>query len=384
MTVKKHAPDYWILVLSIALTAFGVIMILSASYYANSGSGDALYYFKKQLISAAVGFAAMFVLYKMNYHMLRGFSTIIVCVAIVLLALVLFVGTNVNGAQRWISIGGFSLQPSEVAKFALVLFYASFFSRDPQRITKLKYILLSLVPLAVVVILVMLQPNFSTSICLVATAIAVLFVAGLRWYYFAIATGVVGAGGLALLFAAPYRIQRLQSFIDPWSDPLGSGYQLIQSLYALSSGGLLGVGLGNSRQKYLYMPFAESDFIFSIIAEEVGLIGCCLLFLVFILLIWRCILVAVRAKDTFGALLATGICAMFGIQTIINLAVVTGSIPPTGIPLPFISYGGTSLIITLASMGVIMNISAYGEQPAPKPAMKKEYQKNSIWKRKST
>ena len=382
--MKKHAPDYLILVLSAALTAFGIIMILSASYYANlQSSGGPYYYFNKQLLNAAVGFAAMFALYKIDYHMLRGFSILILSVSIALLALVLLVGTNVYGAQRWFNLGGFSLQPSEVAKFALVLFYASFFSKDPSRILKLKYIALSLLPLGATVLLVMMQPNFSTSICLVVTAIAVLFVAGMRWYYFVIAGGVVGAGGLVLLFSAPYRVQRLQSFLDPWSDPLGSGYQLIQSLYALGSGGLLGVGLGNSRQKYLYMPFAESDFIFSIIAEEIGLIGCCLLFMAMLFLIWRCILVAVRAKDSFGCLLATGIAAMYGIQTIINLAVVTGAIPPTGIPLPFISYGGTSIMITLASMGVIMNISAYGEQPLPSKPAQREWKKGGIWKKKS-
>mgnify|MGYP001046883264 CR=1 FL=1 len=377
--MKKHSADYWLLIFAIGLTAFGIIMIQSASFYATMNSNGPYYYASKQLRSAIVGIVVMIFLWNFDYRLLKKFAIPAYVVSILLLLLVLFAGTNVYGAQRWLVIGGFSLQPADVAKLALILILADIFSTDPTRISKIGYLMLAVGLMGTVCLLVMLQPNLSTTVCIAAITVAILFAAGLHWKWLAAAGGGCVAGGVYLMMSASYRLARLKAFWDPWADPLGNGYQLIQSLYAIGSGGLLGVGIGQSRQKYLYIPFAESDFIFAIISEEIGFIGCICLFLAFIILIWRGILVAHRSNDPFAALLATGIVCMIAIQTIINLCVVTGAIPPTGIPLPFISYGGTSLMIMLASVGILLNISRYTELPPPRRRMSVKLKKDSMW-----
>ena len=377
--MKKHSADYWLLIFAVGLTAFGIIMIQSASFYATMNTSGPYYYASKQLRSAIVGIIAMIFLWNFDYRLLKKFSIPAYVLSVILLLLVLFVGTNVYGAQRWLVIGSFSLQPADIAKLALILLLADIFSTDPARISKFRYIALAVCLMIIVCVLVMLQPNLSTTVCIAAITIAILFAAGLHWGYLAAAGAGAVAGGVYLMVSASYRLERLKAFWDPWADPLGNGYQLIQSLYAIGSGGLLGVGIGQSRQKYLYIPFAESDFIFAIISEEIGFIGCVCLFLAFVILIWRGILVAHRSNDPFASLLATGIVCMIAIQTIINLCVVTGAIPPTGIPLPFISYGGTSLMIMLASVGILLNISRYTELPPPRRKLSAKLSKNSIW-----
>ncbi len=378
--MKKHAPDYWILIFAVALTAFGILMIQSASFYSTMNSSGAYYYASKQLRNALVGLVALIFFWNFNYRNLQKAHIIVYVISFALLLLVLVAGTNIYGAQRWLVIAGFSIQPSDIAKLSIVLTLASIFSKDHKRITKMSYISLAVLLTAVFLILIMLQPNLSTTLCIAAIAVAMLFTAGLHWAYLAAAGAGTVAGGVALILSAPYRMERLKAFWDPWADPLGSGYQLIQSLYAIGSGGLTGVGIGQSRQKYLYIPFAESDFIFAIVAEEIGFIGSILLFAAFMILIWRGILTAQRSRDPFAALVATGITCMIAIQTLINLCVVTGAIPPTGIPLPFISYGGTSLIIMLGSVGILMNISQYTELPPIKTGKIFRLKSDSIWK----
>ncbi len=378
--MKKHAPDYWILILAIALTAFGILMIQSASFYSTMNSNGAYYYASKQLRNALVGIVAMVIMWHFNHRILQKIHIWVYILSLALLLLVLAAGTNVYGAQRWLVIGGFSIQPSDIAKLSIVLTFASIFSKDPKRINKLSYIVLALGLTVIFLYLIMLQPNLSTTVCIAAIAVSMLFTAGIHWGYLAAAGAGTVLGGVGLILSAPYRMERLRAFWDPWADPLGNGYQLIQSLYAIGSGGLFGVGIGQSRQKYLYIPFAESDFIFAIVSEEIGFIGSVLLFATFMLLIWRGILTAQRSREPFSALVATGITCMIAIQTIINLCVVTGAIPPTGIPLPFVSYGGTSLIIMLASVGILLNISQYTELPPVKPGKILRFKNSSMWK----
>ncbi|MBE5817144.1 MAG: putative lipid II flippase FtsW [Clostridiales bacterium] len=357
--MKKHAADYWILIIVIGLTLFGILMIQSASYYKTMNTLGPYYYAKKQMLNACIGMVALFGAWCLKYTFWKKVSKIAYVLSVVALAAVLLVGTSVNGATRWIYIGSFNFQPSDVAKLALVMILADLFSKDPMRIKKIGYIILAVALGGAMMLLIMLQPNLSTTVCIAGILVAMLFIAGINMWYIGIGGGL-GVGAIAYLAgSASYRVARLKAFFDPWSDPLGNGYQLIQSFYALGSGGFFGVGIGASRQKYLYMPFAESDFIFSIIAEEIGLIGCIIFFLAYVILIWRGIRVAVHAPDSFSCLLATGIVATIAIQVIINIAVVTGAVPPTGLPLPFISYGGTSLIIFMASAGILLNISTY-------------------------
>ncbi|MBP3348662.1 MAG: putative lipid II flippase FtsW [Clostridia bacterium] len=380
--MKKHAADYWILIFAVGLSAFGIIMIQSSSFYSSMNSSlGAYYYASKQLRSFIVGAFLMVFLWNFDYQNFRTMhlSKVAYVVSILLLIWVLVGGTNAYGAQRWINIAGLSLQPSDVAKVSIVLVLADLFSVDNTRIHRFKFILLAVILAGAFALLIMLQPNLSTTICILAITVAIMFAAGLHWGWLT-AAGVAGVGLVVLLMvSAPYRIKRLEAFWNPWLEPLGTGYQLIQSLYAIGAGGFMGVGIGQSMQKMLYIPFAESDFIFAIIAEETGFIGCILLFLAFLILIWRGILVAQRSEDPFASLLATGITSMIAIQTIINLCVVTGAIPPTGIPLPFISYGGTSLMMMLASVGILLNISKSTTLPPKRRQLRFKFSKESSW-----
>jgi len=359
----KRPIDYPILLTIIILVAFGTIMVFSASfYYTQMRWGDRYYFFKRQCLWAVVGFVAMAFTANLDYWKLKKFSRLLLALSIVFLVAVLVVGVERNNAKRWLNIGGLSVQPSEFAKFALVLFLASSMS---QRKDKMKYFFKGVVPYLLITGLlfglIMLQPNMSTAGSLVLLVMVMLFVAGARlWHLGLLVAGGAGAAAV-LIMAAEYRMERWMAFLDPWKEPLETGYQIIQSLYSLGSGGLFGMGLGESRQKYLYIPYPETDFIFAIIGEELGFVGCLLLILLFVVLIWRGLKIAITAPDLFGCLLASGIIGMIGIQTVINIAVVTASMPPTGLPLPFISFGGSSLAIFMASIGVLLNISKYAK-----------------------
>lgn len=359
--MKRKPVDFPILLTTVILVAFGIVMVFSASFYYSADRwGDGLYFFKRQCLWAVVGFTGMFIASRFDYTRLQKFSRIFLLISIALLVLVLFIGEERNNAKRWLGIGSFSIQPAEIAKFAMILFISDTIARSKGGIRKFfKGVLPILLVTGLVFVLIMEQPNFSTAGSIVMLAFIMLFVGGAKLWHLFLLMAAGAAGAVALTLSADYRLDRLTAFLDPWSDPKDSGWQLIQSLYSLGSGGLFGLGLAQSRQKYLYLPYPETDFIFAIIGEELGFIGATFLILLYLVLIWRGIRVALTAPDLFGSLLAAGIISMIAIQVVINIAVVTASMPPTGLPLPFISYGGSSLAIFMTSIGVLLNISRH-------------------------
>lgn len=364
--------SYSVLIPTILLVFIGAIMVFSASsYYALYEMKDSLFFLKKQMVWAPLGIVIMTIMMSIDYHKLKPYTWSFYVVTLVLLVLVLF-SEPINGAYRWLDIGGLSLQPSELGKYAMVAVLALLidvrkgamrnFWKGPAF-----YILLA----ALLAGLVLKGRNLSITAVIMIGAFIMVYEGGMlkKHIYTIIPIGAV-AGVLFIVFE-PYRFTRLMSFLNPWSDPKGDGFQIIHSFYALGSGGLFGVGLGQSKQKALYMPEPHNDFIFSIIGEELGLIGCVVVIGIFAFLILSALSVAAKAKDNYGRLLATGITSIIAVQAIINIAVVTGSMPVTGVPLPFISYGGTSLVINLAAMGVLLNISR-------QPKIKKEINKEEV------
>lgn len=334
-------------------------MVYSASYYsAEVLYGNSKFFMYKQLIGAVLGLACMILVSMVDYHKLEKTKWWVLIGSLILLVMVFIPGISVtnNGATRWIKLPGFTIQPSEIAKFSFVIWTSSYLSKNYDYIKTFAGILPVLCVGGMYCLLIILEPNMSITMCVAITMIVMLFVGGIRAKHFAI----LGACGMcavpALIIAEPYRLNRLVAFMNPWLNPKTEGYQLIQSLYGLGAGGLFGVGLFNSRQKYLFLPFAESDFIFSIIGEEFGLLGCVIVIILFAIVIFRGIKIAMNATDRFGCYLATGITTVIASQVLINIAVVTGSIPPTGVPLPFISCGGTALVVFMSAVGVLLNI----------------------------
>ena len=363
---NKPKGDIYILLVTALLSGFGVLAIYSASsYVAKTQYGDEWYFVKKQLIGFVLGLVAMFFCAKFDYSKLKGKKVRWVAwiLPVVLLALVFVpgIGKTNYGATRWIGIGSFTLQPSELAKYGFVIFAAAYMSDDMGRMRTFSGILPVLFAGGAICVLIILEPNMSVTMCVGLLMLAMLFLGGMKIKYFMMIFIPALLVVPLMILAEPYRISRLSAFLDPWENPRGEGYQLIQSLYALGNGGWFGTGLFNSRQKYRFLPFAESDFILSIIGEELGFVGIFILFSVSAFLIYRGIRTAYRAQDFFSFLLASGITLVYGIQTVINALVVSGSIPPTGLPLPLISSGNTSLIITMASMGILYAVSAASE-----------------------
>lgn len=360
---RKESGDIFLPIAVLLLAVIGTIFIYSASKYsAQKTYGDAFYFVKKQVIGVLLGVVAMLFTCFYDYKKLKKFTLPVAIISFVLLGLVFVPGIGVEnyGAKRWIGLGGITLQPSEIAKFALILFCASYISKNPQRISKFKGILPVLLFGGGLCLMIILEPNMSITVCVAVLMITMLFSAGMKLKHFALLIIPAIALGVVLIIAEPYRLNRLTAFLNPWSSPKGEGYQLLQSLYALGSGGWFGVGVFNSRQKYAFLPFAESDFILSVIGEEIGFIGLLLFFSLLGFIIYRGLKIASRAKDVFGFILAVGITMIFGIQTVVNALVVTGSIPPTGLPLPLVSSGNTSIIIFMAEMGVLFNVSKQG------------------------
>lgn len=362
---KMKSGDFLIVLITMALVIFGVTMVFSASYYsAISDFGDPYHFLKREIVFAGIGTVLMLITALVDYHLYQKIYLGILGISIVLLMLVFTpLGVTRNNATRWLGIGDLTLMPGEIAKLAVIVVVAVYLSNDPSRIRSLKHGVLPLFGVAGLFFgLIYMQPNLSTALTIFMIIVGMLFVAGAKIWHLGIVLGSGALMGVFAIFIDPdggYRLARVTSFLDPFADHLGSGYQVVQSLYALGSGGLFGVGIGKSIQKNLYLPEAHNDFILSIIGEELGFISIILLFIGYIFLLWRGILIAINAKDLCGTLMASGVTLMMGIQIILNVATVTSSMPPTGITLPFISYGGNAIWMFMISMGLLINISRF-------------------------
>ena len=364
----ENPIDYTLLITVLLLLTIGLIMVLSASTpiaLKDSKTSSSYTYFIKQAIFAVLGICSMTVISKIDYRFYKKFYKGAYAIAIILLIAVLLFGKVRNKAKRWIFLGNsLSFQPSELVKFCMIIFFAGILTKDRN---ELKYFvkgwlkhLLWLVPIAA---LLLAEPHMSVTLVIMGTVAIMMIFAGCKLWQMVVPGVTIGVPALvAIIIAAPYRLQRILTFLDPWQDPRDEGWQVIQSLYAIGSGGLFGAGLGQSKQKYLYLPEPHNDFIFSVLAEELGFIGCVFVIVLFAIFIWRGILIAMKAPDMFGSLVAAGITALVGIQVIINIAVVTSSMPATGMPLPFFSYGGTALFIMLSGVGILLNISRAGQK----------------------
>ena len=351
--------------LVLLLTAIGLVMLLSASFpsaYYETKNNDPMYYFTRQGVFAIMGVAAMFFISKINYQRFRAFAKPLLFFAIILLALVLVpgVGQTRNNATRWIGVGElFTFQPSEIAKLAVVLYFSDSISKKKDKMRTTRYgILPYLLIMGLLAVLMMLEPHLSGTVLILGTGAALMLVGGIRWAWVGAAVGFVGGvAALMLTGVIQYGQSRIAMWQNPFIDPRGEGYQLSQSLISIGSGGLLGVGLGKSRQKFLYLPEEHNDFIFAIICEELGLIGAAIIMLLFAALILRGYWIALHTRDRFGCLLVVGVTTLIAMQTFLNIGVVTGLLPTTGISLPFFSYGGTALSIQLAEMGIVLSVS---------------------------
>ena len=357
------ALDVPFLAVLLALLCYGLLMLFSAGYaVALYRRGDAYTYIRPQLLFAVLGLAAMYAASLVDYHIWHRLAWPVLGVSLALLVVVLFM-PEYNGCKRWIVLPGLgTLQPSEIAKFAVVVVFAHIISLNHDRMRTFSAgVLPFALILGAVAVLMLLEPHLSGTVLILAIGAVLMFVGGTGLQWFALAGGL-GAGAIAAAVVAlpqlvPYAAGRLASWRDPFADPLGEGHQTIQSLYAIASGGLAGLGLGNSRQKYLYVPEPQNDFIFSILCEELGFAGAALAVGLFLLLLLRGVSIAVRARDKFGALLVVGFVVQVVLQAVLNIAVVTNTIPNTGISLPFFSSGGTSLLMLLGEMGVVLSVS---------------------------
>ncbi|MBE6040655.1 MAG: cell division protein FtsW [Clostridiales bacterium] len=353
--------DFGVVVIVLLLSLFGVAMVFSAGYYQtiNSSNPDPTYYLFRQLFFVLTGFFIMLVVANFDYHYYMKFGNIIMAASVLLLILVMLIGTSVNNAQRWISIFGIRITPSEFSKVAMIVFTSVFLAKDPDNIRSLRGLGVLFAVMLVHFGLIVKQPNLSTAIVIVAIMGAIMLVAGLNLLFLA-APAAAGVAGYFYIITAktPYHwYRRITSFMDPFADRQGDGYQVSQGLIALGNGGLKGLGFGRSVAKNLYLPEPQNDFILAVLGEELGYIGFVILMLVYIILLFRLIMVALRAPDKLGFYLATGVAVMLGLQVVINVAVVTSSMPATGITLPFISYGGTSIWSFMIAMGIALNVS---------------------------
>ena len=359
--------EIFVILLVLGLVIFGCIMVYSASCYsAEYRYKNQFFFLYKQLFGVTLGIFALVFFSFFDYHLLKKFRYWILGVSVILLILVFVPGFGVQsyGANRWVNLLGISIQPSEIAKFALVLFLAYYLSEKHDKIKTFKGLLPPLCVAGVLCVLVIIEPSMSVTMCLGMVTLLMLIIGGMSKKHTLLFSSMAVAGVPLLILAEPYRLKRLFAFLNPWASPQGEGFQLIQSLYSLGNGGVFGVGLFNSRQKYLFLPFAESDFIFSIIGEELGFCGCCFLMTAYFSLVWLLFKIGLNAKDRFGCLLTCGIGIVIAVQTLLNIAVVTGSIPPTGLPLPFISSGGTSVAVFMGAIGVALNVDKQSKKIA--------------------
>jgi len=354
-----------LLIAIVLISLFGLMMIYSASYvWAEYKFDDQYKFLKTQGLFLIVGYVIMLVISRIDYKKYFTKANLIFSICFLLLVLVLIpgIGTVRNGSRSWFGIGGFGIQPSEFTKLGLIIFTSKYLTKNNKELKNIKKgVFPILLVLFSVFALIILQPDFGTGVVIVMSIIVLLFVSGVKMGFF-VKIGVLGLIGIVvLIIIAPYRMERIVSFLNPWSDPLGSGFQIIQSLYAIGPGGLLGLGLGNSIQKHFYLPEPQTDFIFSIISEEFGFMGVVIVATLFITIIYQGIKISIKCGDSFGKYLSFGITFSLAFQTLLNLMVVVGLIPVTGVTLPFLSYGGSSLLITLVSMGILLNISRYNK-----------------------
>ena len=351
-----------IIISSLLLCIFGLIMIYSSSnIWASYKFDDAYYYVKHQAFFFIIGLMGIFILSKIDYKHYYKHSNKILLVSLILLILVLIpgIGKVRNGSRSWFGIGSFGFQPSEIAKLALIIFTSKYLANNEKNV---KNIFKGVFPILIIIFLffglIMLEPDFGTGMVIVCTLFVMLFASNIKFSFFGY-LGLLGVMGIvALIIAAPYRMARIVSFLNPWSDPLGTGFQIIQSLYAISPSGLFGRGLGNSIQKHFYLPEPQTDFIFAIILEELGILGVIILSILFITLLTNVIKISLNSKDLFAKYLSFGLIISIILQTVLNISVVIGLVPVTGVTLPFISYGGSSLLVSMASIGIILNISS--------------------------
>lgn len=360
--IGRGAMDVPFLLLTLLLLAIGVIMVLSASfaraYYSAATNHNAAYFFSRQLFFAAVGIAAMIVASRFPIGFYRRLSGVILLAAVTLLLLVLVAGKRVNGARRWFELFGVTFQPSEIAKIAVILFDAQLICRFKNEMGTFKKGVLPFGIVAAVIIgLLILEPHLSASIIIVAITATMMFIGGTRLIWFVLGGGLVFGGGVLAISVLDYSSDRITAWLDPFADTSDTGYQIVQSLYAIGSGGFSGLGLGAGRQKYLYLPEEHNDFIFSVVCEELGFVGATVILILFALLIVRGYWLAMHCRDRYSFLVCAGITTLLALQVILNVAVVTNLIPCTGISLPFFSYGGTALLLQLAEMGIILSIS---------------------------
>ena len=366
----NNPVDFTLVITVLLLLSIGLVMVLSASSPTSlQESGNSYQYFIRQLVFAILGLVGMYFASKVDYRIYQKFYKHAWWLSFILLAAVLIIGIEGKGAKRWISLGFTTFQPSEIVKFLMIVFFAGILVKNRDELGLfwkglVKHVLF-LVP---IIVLLLLEPHLSTSMVIIITCCVMIIVAGCKFWQALlsgiVAGGAIGSAATILYFVNEqfqsrfqYAVTRITTFLDPWKYATDEGWQVIQSLYAIGSGGLFGAGLGDSKQKYLYLPEPHNDFIFSVLAEELGFVGCLIVFILFAIFIWRGILIAMKAPDMFGSLVAIGITTLVGIQAIINVAVVTSSMPATGMQLPFFSYGGTALFILLCEVGVLLSIS---------------------------
>ena len=365
--ILKNPLDFTLLITVFILLGLGIITVLSASSpTALAETGNSYKYLIKQMEAAVIGIFLMFVVSKIDYKLWQKNYKIIYFICMILLLAVCALGREAGGAKRWLDMGFLSFQPSEVAKVGVIIFYSAWLTKNKEKLKTFKYgfvypLSWLLIPIFFILVL---QNHFSATlvICMLAAILMILAGCKIRYFIF-VGIPLAALGVFAIIVAGQgFRMQRILTFFDPWQDIKGKGWQIVQSLYAIGSGGLFGVGLGESKQKYLYIPEPHNDFIFAVLAEELGFIGCAIVIILFAILIWRGITIAMKAPDMFGSLLAAGITSMIAIQVLVNIAVVTASMPVTGMALPFFSYGGTALIITLTSIGILLSVSRAGNR----------------------
>ncbi len=362
-TLIKGHVDITFVTIVLLLVAFGLVMLFSASYaYAYYYFNNFFHFITRQAIFAIAGLIVMTMIANIDYHILMKFTIPLFTVSIFLLIVVIFT-TDLNGASRWINLGFITFQPSEIAKFSLIVLFAHYVAINSERMKTFKYgVLPFVVVLGVVAFLMVLEPHLSGTVLMFGISAIMMFVGGTSIFWFLLVGGaIVGCVGIVILIPGlvKYAMSRVQYWVDPFSDPTNNGYQTIQSLYAIGSGGLFGTGIGGSKQKFLFLPEPQNDFVFSVVCEELGFVGATVIIILFALLVWRGFIIAMKAPDKFGTMLAVGFTTQVGLQAILNIAVVTNTIPNTGISLPFFSYGGTSLMMLLMQMGVILSISRY-------------------------